>query len=647
MLENNRSSPGSVLSFGVFQVNPAARELRKHGVRIRLPGQAFCILSMLLEKPGEVVTRQELRERLWASDTFVDFEHGLNSAIKKLRNALGDSPRNAKYIETLPRVGYRFVAPVAGLSAVPLPMEGAPILAAQDSFGAPAIRKPWAFRRWHILFGISVALAGLVAAFPWSHLRSRPQPAGGRLMLAVLPFENLTGDPGQDYFSDGLTEEMLSQLGRLDPQRLGVIGLRTSGMHYQRTPQELNQIVHELGVQYVLGGSVRRDSNQLRVAARLVQVKDQTNLFVREYNREVGSVLSVQDEIAREVADETQLVLSADRKPLVSAAMRQSPLSPRAYEAYDLYLKGRYFWNKRTPAGFAQAAESFQQAIVKDPTYARPYAGLADTYALMSSYYIAPQQEMIPKARAAALKALELDDELAEAHVSLALITELYDWDWQTSEKEYRRAMQLDPSYATAHQWYAESLGFQGRFEEALAESERARQLDPLSLIIAADNCAILYYSRRFDSAIEKCRAVQAMEPAFSSRAVAMIAASLVEQKRYDEAMRVAQLVNTTNESWTWSWQTYVYGRSGQAAKARRALRNFESAARHATNVPLPVVETAYIGAGDNDRAVELLEKACTQRSNALIEIKVSPVYDPLRANPRFQALLRRVGLAQ
>lgn len=647
MLEKNQSSPGSVLSFGVFQVNPAARELRKHGVRIRLPGQAFCILLMLLEKPGEVVTRQELRERLWASDTFVDFEHGLNSAIKKLRNALADSPRNAKYIETLPRVGYRFVAPLAGLSAIPLPMEGAPILAAQDSFGAPVIRKRWAFRRGHILFGISVALAGLVAAFPWSHLRSRPQPAGGRLMLAVLPFENLTGDPGQDYFSDGLTEEMLSQLGRLDPKRLGVIGLRTSGMHYQRTPQELNQIVHELGVQYVLGGSVRRDSNQLRVAARLVQVKDQTNLFAREYDREVGSVLSVQDEIAREVADETQLVLSDDRKPAVSGAARPSPLSPHAYEAYDLYLKGRYFWNKRTPAGFAEAAESFQQAIVKDPTYARPYAGLADTYALMSSYYIAPQQEMIPKARAAALKALELDDELAEAHVSLALITELYDWDWQTSEKEYRRAMQSDPSYATAYQWYAESLGFQGRFEEALAESERARQLDPLSLIIAADNCAILYYSRRFDNAIEKCRAVLAMEPAFSSRAVAMIAASLVEQKRYDEAMRVAQLVNSTNESWTWSWQTYVYGRSGQAAKARRALRNFERAALHATSVPLPVIETAYIGAGDNDRAVELLEKACTQRSNALIEIKVSPVYDPLRGDPRFQALLRRVGLAQ
>ena len=286
-------------------------------------------------------------------------------------------------------------------------------------------------------------------------------------MLAVLPFENLTGDPAQEYLSDGLTEEMIAQLGHLDPEHLGVIA-RTSVMHYKHTTEAAGQIGRELGVQYVLEGSLRREADRVRITAQLVQMKDQTHIWSRQYDRELKSLLALQGEIAQETADEIQLRLGQGHK-LRAADRKLASLT--SYETYDLYLKGRYFWNKRTKDGFQQAADYFQQSIASDPNYARAYAGLADSYALMSSWSFVPQTEAIPKARAAALRAMQLDDSLAEAHTSLALIAENYDYDWQTAEKEYRRAIQLDPQYATAHQWYAECLSFQGRFPEALRKA--------------------------------------------------------------------------------------------------------------------------------------------------------------------------------
>jgi tetratricopeptide (TPR) repeat protein len=305
---------------------------------------------------------------------------------------------------------------------------------------------------------------------------------------------------------------MIAQLGRLDPQHLGVIA-RSSVMRYKHGQQQLDHIARELGVQYVLEGSVRRDSDEVRISAQLIQMKDQTHLWARQYDRELSGLLALQGEIAQEIADEIQLTLGDDHKRIATDLNHAA--SPSSYEAYDLYLKGRYFWNKRTRQGFQQAIDYFQQAVSKDTNYARAYAGLADSYALMSSYGFASPNDLMPKARAAALRSMQIDDGLAEAHTSLALITENFDWDWQTAEREFRRAIQLDPNYATAHQWYAECLSFQGSFDEALRESERARQLDPLSLIISTDDGAILYYSRQYDRAIEHFRAVLAMEPSF------------------------------------------------------------------------------------------------------------------------------------
>ena len=323
---------------------------------------------------------------------------------------------------------------------------------------------------------------------------------------------------------------MITQLGNLDPSHLGVIA-RTSAMYYKNRAVPLDQVGRELKVQYILEGSVRRDSDKVRITAQLIQVKDQTHLWAREYDRELSSLLSVQEDIAQATSNDIQIALGVEsRRPTARPISR-----PANYEAYDLYLNGLYFWNKRTPDGFQRASAFFQKAIEADPHYARAYAGLADDYAMMSNYGLVSAKEYTPKARAAALKALQLDDSLAEAHASLAAIAENYDQDWHTAEREYRRAIELNPNYATAHHWYAECLGFEGRFDDALAESERARQLDPLSLIIAADNGAILYFARQYDRAIERFRSVLEMDPGFAR--AHLVVAAYVQKGQFKDAL--------------------------------------------------------------------------------------------------------------
>ena len=435
-------------------------------------------------------------------------------------------------------------------------------------------------------------------------------------------------------------KEMIAQLGRLDPEHIGVIA-RTSVMNYKHTTEAAGQIGRELGVQYVLEGSLRREADRVRVTAQLVQMKDQTHIWSRQYDRELKSLLALQGEIAQETADEIQLRLGQGHKLW---ATERKLASPASYQTYDLYLKGRYFWNKRTAEGFQQAADYFQQSIASDPNYARAYAGLADTYALMSSWNFIPQTEAIPKARTAALRATQLDDSLAEAHTSLALIAENYDYDWQTAEKEYRRAIQLDPQYATAHQWYAECLAFQGRFSEALAESERARQLDPLSLIIATDHAAIFYYARQNDRAIEQFRAVLAMEPKFLR--AHMVIYPYVEKGMFAEALAETDRWRHGDGSPVSEVEAYVYGRWGKQQQAERALAQWKlGSPGRPVSVTLAVLE-AYIATGRNEDAVALIEKSYREHSNLVTSLKVEPALDPLRGDPRFQELLRGVGLA-
>jgi DNA-binding winged helix-turn-helix (wHTH) protein/Flp pilus assembly protein TadD len=518
--ETKSLSPTCVLRFGVFQVNLAARELRKHGVRIRLSGQPFSILSILLEKPGEVITREEIRQRLWSSDTFVDFEHSLNSAIKKLRAALGDSSENSRYIETVPRLGYRFIAPVEQVSAMaPSP---ANVSVVTDRSAVPAATVEVAGkRRWQVFLGLSIVLIlALGTYFAWSVFRSHAQP---------------------------------------------------------------------------------------------------------------------QSKSAGEI--------HAAPKGNESVRSNQPPLSPKSAEAHELYLKGLYFWNKRSVPGFQQAIEYFQQATTVDPNYAPAYAGLANSYTLLTAYASVSAALYMPQARAAALRALELDEGLAEAHTALALIVQNQDWDWQTSEKEFRRAIELNPNYATAHHWYAEHLMWLGRFDEALRESERARQLDPLSLIIAADYGAILYFSQQYDRAIEQFRGVLRKDPNFSR--AGLIVYPYVEKGMFAQALGEAELFRRLygEGPWYWSELAYIYGRAGQTERARRDLEKLEKLSRQGQVNPVTML-WAHLGTGNKEEALADLEKAYSEHFGILTTLKVEPAFDPLNSDPRFQDLLRRVGLA-
>jgi TolB-like protein/DNA-binding winged helix-turn-helix (wHTH) protein/Tfp pilus assembly protein PilF len=623
-------------------------QLRRSGRVVKLERIPMELLLLLVEQRGQVITREQIIERVWGKDVFLDTDNSINAAIRKIRQALKDDPEQPRFVQTVTGRGYRFIAPVqdAGVASVPEDSSPPPPPAAESAIahGVEVARDAGARSlSARIRVGLLVAFVVLILALGAYLLRSRPranpQPSEGRVMLAVLPFENLTGDAGQDYFSDGMTEEMITQLGNLDPSHLGVIA-RTSVMHYQHSREPLAQVGHELGVHYVLEGSVRRDSGNVRITAQLIQMKDQSHVWARQYDRELKGLLTLQGEIAHEIADEIQLTLGGPLK--FNPAHRTVPPSTASYEAYDLYLRGRYFWNKRTYEDFKQAAEYFQQAIAKDPNYARAYAGLADTFGLISVWHWGPPNELMPKARNAAIKALELDENLAEAHTSLALIAENYDYDWPTAEKEFRRAIQLDPGYSTAHQWYAECLSFQGRFDEALAESEHARQLDPLSLIIATDHGVILYFSRQYDRAISQFRSVLDMDPQFD-RAKTIINA-YVEEGRFAQALEEVKRGLPPDDSlWTSATKAYVYGRWGQTAQAERELAKLKRISRDPDSW---YFAWAYVGTGRKDQAIAALQKAYAERSN-VVTLKVEPAFDPLRSDPRFQDLLHRLGLAQ
>jgi TolB-like protein/DNA-binding winged helix-turn-helix (wHTH) protein/Flp pilus assembly protein TadD len=645
------------LKFGDdFELDYAAGQLRRSGRILKIERIPTEVLLFLVQHRGELVTREQLVEKIWGKDVYLDTDNSINGAIRKIRQVLKDDPEQPRFIQTITGKGYRFIAPV--ISPVVAP-EVAPAIApvadpdpepkAMAAVPQSPVREDSAawFRRRRVL-AISILTTAMIAIAGWAVYRQwfetpgQPLQSGGRVMLAVLPFDNFTGDAGQEYFSDGLTEEMISQLGNLDPSHLGVIA-RTSVMHYKHSQESIPQIGKDLGVQYVIEGSVRRDSERVRITAQLIQVKDQSHLWAREYDRELGHLLELQAEIAREVANEIEFSLSG-RRPIEATRETAAPVpDAKSYEAYDLYLKGLYFWNKRTADGFRQAADYFQQASDKDPNYGRAYAGLADTLTLMSTWYIGPQSELMPKARTAALRALELDESLAGAHASLALIKENYDYDWPGAEKEFRRAIQLDPQYATAHQWYAEFLSWQGRFDEAFAESEQARRLDPLSLIIGSDYAWILYDSRRYDSAVKQCRALLELDPKYD-RALDLMTTSYLQLGRYDEAVDVLNRWRRAEGSWTWASRATAYSRLGHVEEARRELVKIEQLPVSRPD-RTPTLLTAYSGTGQNERLLDLLEKAYSEHSNAVVRIKVDPMYDPIRNDPRFKDLLRRIGL--
>ena len=614
------------LRFGVFELDEDTGELRKAGRTVRLRPQAAKVLRRLASSPGRLITRDELRDEIWGQETFVDFEHGLNLCIRQVRTALGDDADTPRYVETLPKRGYRFIAPVE--------------IAGQTT-SAPAVTEP-AFvaprpqRRRVLVWSASLAVALLSIVFwGWARFRPAANPAG-RVVLAVLPLENLSGKQEQDYISDGLTEELITQLSRLEPDHLAVIA-RTSSMQYKGTKKKVDEIGRELRVDYVLEGGMRHEGDRIRVSAQLIRVRDQTHLWAQTYERHLRDILELQSDIAHAVADEIQLQLTPQRRTQLASSRALDP------DVYVAYLRGRYFWNQRGTEGLRKAIAHFELAVQKDRAFAPAYVGLADCYNLLSMNDVAPPDEAFPKAREAALKALALDDTLGAAHTSLGYTRFRFDWAWDEAEREFRRAIALDPGYATAHHWYGEFLAALGRFEEGLAELHRAVELDPLSLIINADLGWFLDNAGLSDRALQQLRRTIDLEPNF---APAHLYLGQVYERKGLYAQATAAYQRSADLSRSRSRPAalgHLYAISGNRAEATKIIDELLQQP-HPSPVAIAIV---YTGLGDLDRAFEWLERGYRERSDWLIYLPSYPFYDPLRGDPRFKDLLRRMKLPE
>jgi TolB-like protein/DNA-binding winged helix-turn-helix (wHTH) protein/Tfp pilus assembly protein PilF len=630
------ASSGRRVRTGLFEIDFGSGEVHKEGRKVPMQEQPFRVLAILLERPGEVVTREQLQAQLWPADTYVGFEEGLNTAIRKLRVAFGDSAENPRFIETVSRRGYRFVAPIREAVAVtPQPSES---VAAPDAAAEVQHGRPWHIQRPALVLSVAallVILAGIAYLTRW-HSSANPA-VQKRVMLAILPFQNLSNDPEQEYFSDGLTEETITDLGKLTPEQLGVIA-RTSAMAYKHTNKTIRQIGHELGVDYILEGSVRRDGEKVRIAAQLIRVQDQTHLWAQSYDRELPDFLGVQNELAQVISQQVGLRLTPGQKSELETTRRLDP------EAYDLYLKGLYHWNMLTPTGFRQAINYFQEAAKRDPKYALAYAGLADCYAVLPMISDSPPRESFPGAQAAAARALELDDALAQAHDSDARIKLFYEWNWAESERQSVRAIALNRNLAGAHVRYAHLLSNVGRHKEALAEAERARELDPLSLITNALFGMFLFQARQYDAAVEQLQKTITMNPHFWVGHLHL--GKVYEQKgMYQAAIEEFTKARDLSEgnSETIASLGHAYALSGRQDEARNVLEELKRQSQK-SYVPPYNIAMIYAGLGEKDQALDWLEKGYEARDVHMIFLKVDPKWDSFRSDSRFQDLLQRMG---
>lgn len=617
------------MRFGVYELDIQAGELRKRGVKVPLQGLPIQILSILLENPGRVVTRDELRARLWPADTFVDFEHSLHNAIARLREALGENANNPRFIETLPRRGYRFIGPldpaVTSPAAVPI-----------------VVRRSQLWRVFLAsVLAMSVVLAALVA-LNVGNVRSRlfgKAPSAQIDSIAVLPLKNLSDDREQDYFADGMTEALITNLGNVSALR--VIS-RTSVMRYKETKKPLPEIARELQVDALVEGTVARSGDRLRITANLIQASPERHVWAATYERDLREVLTLQNEVARSIAQQIEVKVTPEERARLSAS------HPVDAEAYKLYIKGRYFWVKRNRESFKLAMDYFQQAIDRDPSYAAPYSGLADCYVLFGSSFdvggLAPS-EVQPKAKSAALKALELDSSLSDAHNSLAYVKLTYDWDWQGAEAEFKRSLQLSPGYAHGHHWYAHLLLSAGRRDEALEESNRALELDPVSPIINLHLGWHYLYTKQYDRALEQLAKTLELDPNY---ALAHWYRGLAyeQKKMYREALREMNRAKDLlpGNLAVQSDIGHVYAISGDKSSAERVIAELknESGRRYVNQYELALI---YVGLGQNDHAFESLDRAYREHSDQLIYLAVDPRLDSIRSDARFTELVRLVGI--
>jgi TolB-like protein/DNA-binding winged helix-turn-helix (wHTH) protein/Tfp pilus assembly protein PilF len=636
----------SVVRFGTYEVSLQSGEVRKAGLRIKVQQQPMKLLAILLEHPGEVVTREELRSRVWTDESFGDFDQAVNIAIAKLRSALGDSAENPRFIETLPKRGYRFIAEVSVVGddaqkkrqefAAPGEPTTESVRTVQGAAVATSAAAPKR-RMWPAFLVIiaSALVLSLVILSVWL-FRSRVRPSTGIRSLAVLPLDNLSGDASQNYFADGMTDELITDLAQISALR--VIS-RTSVMSYKGAGKPLPQIARELNVDAVVEGTVLRSGDQVRITAQLIEASTDKHLWSQSYQGDLRDTLALQNRVASAIADQIRINLTPQEKAALKDARVVNP------EAYESYLKGRYFWNKRTGDGLKVALAYFNEAIEEDPKYAQAYSGLADTYALLGDwqYAVMTPKQSFPKAKAAAIKALELDNTLGEAHNSLAFVLDGFDWDFGSAGKEFQRAIVLNPGYATAHHWYAWHLSLVGRYDEAIAEMRKAENLDPLSLIINADLAEILVLAHSYDESIRQSRKTIEMDPNFAL-AHNQLAQAYLQKQMYLEAvveLKTAVQLSEGSPAFVANLaRAYVaVGNRSEAVKLLTDLKK-RSNSSYSNAAEIAII---YASLGDMDQAMNWLEKGYEERFNPGVLLR--PGFDPLRSDSRFQNLVHRIGL--
>jgi TolB-like protein/DNA-binding winged helix-turn-helix (wHTH) protein/tetratricopeptide (TPR) repeat protein len=629
----------AIFEFGAFRMDPAERLLLRETVPVQLPPKVFDVLVVMVMSRGRLLGKDELLRTVWP-DTFVE-ESNLALYISLLRKTLRDGEDGFQYIETVPRHGYRFVAEVREIADTSSDSSVSPV-ATPGLQPAPRVDPGPAsprnrFRR-PVFAAVLVTLAAVLISIPPIWKRRRAAGPAPIQSLAVLPLQNLSGDPAQQYFADGMTEALITDVAKIPG--LKVIS-RTSIMQYKDSNKRLPIIAHELGVDGIVEGSVLRSRDRVRITVQLVRGKTDQHIWAESYERDLRDVVTLQDEVSRSIAVQIQREIAP---PSSQRLVTSAAVSPQAREDY---LKGRYFWNLRNEAGYRKAIDHFQAAINEDPQYAQAYAGMADSYALLGSLpETGIRDTAMPKAKEMALTALKLDDSLPDAHTSLAFVEMHYEWKFREAEQEFKRALDLNPNYSTAHQWYAIDLAALGRMDDAVAEVKLARQTDPLSAIINTDMAEMLFWARRYDEALQQARATVDMDPNFA-HAHRVLARLYAQQHMFPEAIAEGEraVALSGNSPWMLLDLATVYVQAGKKAEAHDCM------IRVAKNSPGGVLPDAgpavglFLALGDTDRAFKVMETLYKRRDGGLIVLGTTPPEASIRSDPRFQQLLQRIGL--
>ena len=611
--------------FREYELDPQGFALRRAGHRIHLERKPMELLMLLVEKHGDLVSRQEIVETIWGIGFFFDAENGINNAIRKIRSALNDDSEQPRFVETSVGKGYRFIAPVEHLVE--------PTIAP-----AEARRERWKATCWKRAWGFPVAAASLLAAafaLNLADIRNRvfTRSVAPIHSIAVLPLQNLSGDPAQDYFADGMTDALITDLAQISSLR--VIS-RTSAMHYKASREPLSEIARELKVDAVVEGSVTRSGNRVRITAQLLDARSDRHLWAKVYDRDIQQIMSLQEDVAGSIVHEIQAKLTPDED------LRLSRKRQVDHEVYDAYLQGMYFWHKFTEVGDRRAVQYFEESIRKDPTYAPGYAGLSNAYHELA--YYGPPANFMPKAKEAAEKALQLDDTLAEAHSALGWVKWIYDWDWHGAEGEFQRAIQLNPGLTISHGMYAMYLDSLGRFEEAFREFQVARELDPVALDLIRNTAEHFRYTRQYDRAIAENRRALDMDPSFEN-AHESLAYAYANKGMYEQSIQEMELlaISASGQDLAEAMK-FAYARGGYKGALESRLNYYKARRRAGAHVNYWDEALTHMQLGNKHLALDALEKACAERED-LTDLAVNPSWDSIRTDARFQSLLHNVGL--